>query len=89
LSSRRANKQAREHLASRRKEEEEEEEEEEKKKTRKKNRKDMSSTMRIGKGRKAEKRNLLVDPRFFLLLSLSLYRPTAFTVDRIVHRTHQ
>jgi len=56
-------------------------------------RKDMSTEKR----RKAEKRNLLADYRFFSCpLSLSLFvtvpykhRPTAFTVDGIVHHLHQ
>jgi hypothetical protein len=51
-------------LASRRKEEaKEEKKEKEEEKTREKY---MNTSMRIGKGGKAEKRNLLVDHRFFL-----------------------
>jgi hypothetical protein len=79
-------------LASWRKEEEETEEK--KKKWRKKNeRKDMRTSLRIGKGRKAEKRNLLADHRFFFAFSFChcsiLHRPTAFTVDGIVHHPHR
>jgi hypothetical protein len=66
----------------------------ERKRRREKNeRKDINTCIRRGKGRKAEKRNLLGEHRFFCLLFLSLFHITsiyfAFTVDGIVHHHHR